>query len=338
LSDDVAAIGWACQRYLEAGVTSTTDAWVEPGMPEAYIAADKSGVLTIDTNLFFLAQPDTWRSYSKDFVSFRNEIEALPSSSHLTAKTIKFICDGALSAGTAALLEPYLDDPKSTGLLIWSEDELIDAMVHFDALGFQIHAHAIGDAAIRQALNAIEAVTKINPHWDRRAVIAHAQLIHPDDLPRFASLGVIANIQPLWTYLDPMNAELIEPRIGTKRNNQQYQLASLQRSGARIGYGSDWPVTSHAPLEALAVPTHRSAPGSSQAWSPQEAVSLEDSLVHYTHDAAYSNFWNKGVIAVGADADFVLLDKNPLKVAAEKVNEIKVLQVYLAGNVRLGIY
>ncbi len=332
LSDDVAAIGWACQRYLEAGVTSATDAWVEPGMPEAYIAADKGGVLTIDTNLFFLAQPDTWRSYSNDFVSFRSEIEALPSSSHLSAKTIKFICDGALSAGTAALLEPYLDDPKSTGLLIWSEDELINAMVHFDALGFQIHAHAIGDAAIRQALNAIEAVTKINPHWDRRPVIAHAQLIHPDDLPRFASLGVIANIQPLWTYLDPMNAELIEPRIGTKRNNQQYQLASLQRSGARIGYGSDWPVTSHVPLEALGVPTHRSAPGSSQAWSPQEAVSLEDSLVHYTEDAAYSNFWNKGVIAVGADADFVLLNQNPLLTPLHEMSGIKILRVFIRGE------
>ena len=331
LSDDVAAIAWACQRYLESGVTSATDAWVEPGMPEAYIAADKSGALTIDTNLFFLAQPDTWRSYSKDFVSFRSEIEALPSSSHLSAKTIKFICDGALSAGTAALLEPYLDDPQSTGLLIWDEDQLIDAMVHFDALGFQIHAHAIGDAAIRQALNAIEAVTKENPRWDRRPVIAHAQLIHPDDLPRFSSLGVIANIQPLWTYLDPMNAQLIEPRIGTERNNQQYQLASLQRSGARIGYGSDWPVTSHVPLEALAVPTHRTAPGSTQAWSPQESVSLEDSLVHYTQDAAYSNFWNKGVIAVGVDADFVVLDQNPLKVAPVKVSEIKVLQVYVAG-------
>ena len=124
LSDDVAAIAWACQRYLESGVTSATDAWVEPGMPEAYIAADKSAALTIDTNLFFLAQPDTWRSYSKDFVKFRSEIEALPSTSHLSAKTIKFICDGALSAGTAALLEPYLDDPQSTGLLIWEEDEL----------------------------------------------------------------------------------------------------------------------------------------------------------------------------------------------------------------------
>lgn len=332
LSDDVAAIAWACQRYLESGVTSATDAWVEPGMPEAYIAADKSGALSIDTNLFFLAQPDTWRSYSQDFVKFRSDIDNLPSTSHLSAKTIKFICDGALSAGTAALLEPYLDDLQSTGLLIWDEDEIIDAMVHFDALGFQIHAHAIGDAAIRQALNAIEAVTRVNPRWDRRPVIAHAQLIHPDDLPRFASLSVIANIQPLWTYLDPMNAQLIEPRIGAKRNNQQYQLASLQRSGARISYGSDWPVTSHVPLEALAVPTHRTAPGSTQAWSPQESVSVEDSLVHYTQDAAYSNFWNKGVIEVGADADFVVLDQNPLLTPLSEIREIKILRVFIRGE------
>lgn len=332
LSDDVAAIAWACQRYLESGVTSTTDAWVEPGMPEAYIAADKSGALSIDTNLFFLAQPDTWRSYSRDFVKFCSDIDNLPSTSHLSAKTIKFICDGALSAGTAALLEPYLDDLQSTGLLIWDEDELIDAMVHFDALGFQIHAHAIGDAAIRQALNAIEAVTRVNPLWDRRPVIAHAQLIHPDDLPRFASLGVIANIQPLWTYLDPMNAQLIEPRIGAKRNNQQYQLASLQRSGARISYGSDWPVTSHVPLEALAVPTHRTAPGSTQAWSSQESISVEDSLVHYTQDAAYSNFWNKGVIEVGADADFVVLDQNPLLAPISEIREIKILRVFIRGE------
>ena len=331
LDDDVAAISWACARYLESGVTSATDAWVEPGMPEAYIEADRRGLLTIDTNLFFLAQPDTWRSYSDDFIKFREEIEKFPPTSHLSAKTIKFICDGALSAGTASLLEPYLDEPQSTGLLIWSEDELIDAMAHFDALGFQIHAHAIGDAAIRQALNAIEAVTKINPHWDRRPVIAHAQLIHPDDLPRFAQLGVIANIQPLWTYFDPMNAQLIEPRIGKERNNQQYQLASLQRSGARISYGSDWPVTSHIPLEALAVPTHRTAPGTDVAWSPEESISVEDSFSHYTADAAYSNFWNKGVIAIGADADFVVLNKNPLTEYSKKVSEIKVLQVYVNG-------
>ena len=325
IDDDVAAISWACQELRSAGVTSATDAWVEPGMPEAYIAAAQRGELTININLFFLAQPESWKVRSSEFIQFRNEIESLGSQSKLHAKTVKFICDGALSAGTAALLDPYLDEPDSRGLLIWRDDELLDAMVYFDALGFQIHAHAIGDAAIRQALSAIEAMQAVNPHWDRRPVIAHAQLIHPDDLPRFAQLGVIANIQPLWTYLDPMNAELIEPRIGSARNNQQYQLKSLQESGARISYGSDWPVTDYKPLLALAVPTHRTAPNSAIAWSPHEAISIEDSLVHYTEDAAYSNFWNKGVFTVGADADLMILNKNPLKLAVSDISQCYVI-------------
>ena len=332
IEDDVAAIAWASQRYLESGVTSTTDAWVEPGMSEAYIAASRTRALVIDTNLFFLAQPESWRERSQSFLSFRSEIESLGDTSKLYAKTVKFICDGALSAGTAALLEPYLDDPQSHGLLIWRDEELIDAMAYFDSEGFQIHAHAIGDAAIRQALDAIESVVRNNPARDRRPVIAHAQLIHPDDLPRFASLGVIANIQPLWTYLDPMNAQLIEPRIGSERNNQQYQLHSLQNSGARISYGSDWPVTSHLPLQALGVPTHRSAPGSNDSWSPEEAISIEDSIVHYTEDAAYQNFWNKGIIEVGADADFIILDRNPIATPADQIATIAILDVYVAGE------
>ena len=326
IEDDVAAIEWACEQLRSAGVTSATDAWVEPGMPEAYIAAAKSGALTVNTNLFFLAQPDSWREQSDGFAKFRSEIVSLGASSKLQAKTVKFICDGALSAGTAALLQPYLDAPESKGLLVWSNEELLAAMAHFDSMGFQIHAHAIGDAAIRQALDAIEAMQEMNPSWDRRPVIAHAQLIDEDDLHRFTKLGVIANIQPLWTYLDSMNAQLIEPRIGSERNNRQYQLKSLQQSGARIAYGSDWPVTSHDPMKALAVPTHRTAPGSSKAWSLHESISIEDSLCHYTEDAAYSNFWNKGVIAVGADADFLFLSENPLKLEAADVSRCYVIQ------------
>lgn len=331
LEDDVAAIKWACSQYLAAGVTSATDAWVEPGMPEAFIAAAKSKSLLIDMNIFFLAQPDSWRERSADFIRFRDEINQLGSDSKLHAKTVKFICDGALSAGTAALLEPYLDDPSSKGLLIWEDGELIDAMVEFDLQGFQIHAHAIGDAAIKQALNAIEAVIRINPSRDRRPVIAHAQLIDPDDLSRFASLGVIANIQPLWTYLDPMNAELIEPRIGTLRNNQQYQLKSLQISGARISFGSDWPVTSHEPLLALAVPVHRAAPDSDKPWSLHEAITIEDSLVHYTEDAAYQNYWNKGVIRVGSDADLVVVSENPLSTDPKSVASLRIYETYISG-------
>ena len=335
IKDDVAAIQWASDSYLKAGVTASTDAWIEPGMAEAYIAAEKSGALGIDVNLFFLAQPDTWRERVPYFAQLRNEIEALGQESHLRAKTIKIIGDGALSSGTAALLDPYLDDPTSNGLLIWSDSEMIEAALLFDAAGYQLHIHAIGDAAVRQALNTIEKVIATNPLWDRRPVIAHAQLISPVDLPRFAGLGVIANYQPLWTYLDPMNKELIAPRIGDLRNNSQYQLASMVKSGARLSYGSDWPVTTYLPLAALAVPTHRQDPtGKSEPWAPSESISIEESLTFYTDGVAYQTFNENrfGRIEVGMAADLVHLSANPLTVNPIDVAEIKVITTYKAGR------
>ena len=335
LQDDVAAIAWASDRYLESGVTAATDAWVEPGMAEAYIVADKSGALKIDMDLFLLAQPESWRDRVTYFAKLRNEIEDLGTESKLACKTIKIIGDGALSAGTAALLSPYLDDPSSSGLLIWEEDEVLDAAVVFDSQGYQLHMHAIGDAAVRQALDTIEKMAAVNPKWDRRPVIVHAQLIDPQDLPRFASLGVIANYQPLWTYLDPMNKELIAPRLGDARNAQQYQLASMVKSGARLSYGSDWPVTSYIPLEALAVPTHRQSPDRMppQGWSPQESISVEESLSFYTEGVAYQGFNEKrfGQIAVGMQADLMYLSANPMEVAAHDVAGIKIRAVYKSG-------
>jgi predicted amidohydrolase YtcJ len=340
LAQDVAAIAWASDQYLASGVTASTDAWVEPGMAEAYIAADKSGALKIDMNLFFLAQPETWRERVNYFAKLRKEIESLGAGSKLAAKTVKIIGDGALSAGTAALLDPYLDGPNSKGLLIWNEEELLDAAVTFDMAGYQLHMHAIGDAAVRQALDVIEKLVAINPKWDRRPVIAHAQLISPADLPRFAKLGVMANYQPLWMYLDPMNKELIAPRIGEQRNSQQYQLASMVKTGARISYGSDWPVTSHIPLAALAVPTHRQSPDGypPQGWSPHEAISVEDSLRFYTEGVAYQTFNEErfGQIRVGMQADFVVLAENPLQVKPHDVAGIKIRAVYKSGVAVIG--
>ena len=340
LQDDVAAIAWASDRYLESAVTAAVDAWVEPGMAEAYIAAEKSGALKIDMNLFFLAQPENWRDRISYFANLRDQINSLGVNSKLAAKTIKIIGDGALSAGTAALLHPYLDDPISRGLLIWQDDELLDAAVIFDAAGYQLHMHAIGDAAVRQALDVIEKLIAINPKWDRRPVIAHAQLIDPADLSRFASLGVIANYQPLWTYLDPMNEKLIAPRIGEARNSAQYQLATMVKSGARLSYGSDWPVTSYIPLAALAVPTHRQSPDRlpPEGWSPQEAISVEESLSFYTAGVAYQCFneGRFGEIAVGAQADLMVLSQNPMELAPHDVSGIKILAVYKSGVAVVG--
>lgn len=340
LEDDVAAIAWSSNRYLESGVTASVDAWVTPGMAEAYIAADKSGALKINMDLYMLAQPDSWRGNVEYFAKIREQVKALGPNSKLACKTIKIIGDGALSAGTAALLEPYLDVPTSKGLLIWNDDEISDAAVLFDSQGYQLHMHAIGDAAVRQALDTIEKMAAVNPKWDRRPVITHAQLIDPADLPRFAALGVIANFQPLWTYLDPMNKELIAPRIGDDRNNRQYQLKSMVKSGARISYGSDWPVTSYLPLLALAVPTHRQSPDKwpAEGWSAHEAITVEESLSFYTAGVAYQGFHEKrfGEIAVGMQADLMILEQNPLVAEPHDVASIKIRTVYKSGVAVIG--
>ena len=336
LQDELAAIAWASDQNLAAGVTCSMDAWVEDGMTEIYIEAAKTGHLKVDMNLAFLAQPEKWRSQVNYYNQMRIEVEALPTDCGLTARSIKFICDGALSAGTAAILEPYLDDPASKGLLIWSDAEMIEAATTFDKEGLQLHIHAIGDAAVRQALDAIEAVIASNPSWDRRPVITHAQLIDPVDLPRFASLGVIANFQPLWTYLDPMNKELILPRIGEARNNQQYQLRKVIDSGAQVSFGSDWPVTDFTPLLALAVPVHRQSPDHQppQGWSIEQAITVEESMHFYTSAVAYQLFREAdyGMLEVGKVADFIILDRNPIENKPHEVRDIKVLATYRRGK------
>ena len=336
IQDELDAIAWASEQYLAAGVTSTMDAWVEDGMTEIYVAAAKSGELKVDLNLTFLAQPEKWRNRIEYYEEMRALVDSLPDSAGLKAKSVKFICDGALSAGTAAILEPYLDDPSSKGLLIWSDTEIVEAAKVFDEKGLQLHIHAIGDAAVRQALNVVEAVIAANPKWDRRPVITHAQLIDPLDLPRFASLGVITNFQPLWTYLDPMNKELILPRIGEIRNNQQYQLRSVADSGAEISFGSDWPITDFTPLAALAVPVHRQSPEKepAQGWSIEEAISIEEAMHFYTSSVAKQLFReiNFGTLEVGKVADFVILDQSPLEVAPHDVRKIAVLATYRKGK------
>ena len=335
IQSDVAAIKRACTAYLKAGVTTAIDSWVEKDMAQAYLAAAKSGDLTIAMNLSFLVTPSNWRENLAEFNSLRGEFAALPNPDLVKANSIKFLADGALSAGTAALMEPYLDNPSSSGIKIWDDDELLDAVALFDMHRYQVHIHAIGDAAVKQALDAIEAMTRTNPNWDRRPVIVHAQLICDEDLPRFKQLGVIANIQPLWCYMDPMNKELILPRIGSDRNDLQYRLRTLIDNGATIAFGSDWPVTSEVPLRALGVPVNRLAPGAKDAdgWNIGETITLEESLTFYTKNAAYQMFreHERGSIQAGMKADFIVLEKNLFEINPSEVSSVVIHALYQNG-------
>jgi len=323
IESDIAAITYACAEYRKVGVIAAIDSWCEKDMAGAYIAAAKTNQLTIAFNLSLLATPTTWSGDIDDFNEIREQCLELDNPSQLQANSIKFLLDGALSAGTAHLTQPYLDDPSSSGIAIWSDDELLNALVAYDALQYQVHLHAIGDAAVKQALDAIEAMQRINPPWDRRPVIVHAQLVRDEDLTRFAQLGVIANIQPLWCYLDPMNKELIAPRIGNERNNQQYRLRSMVKAGAMIAFGSDWPVTSHIPMQAISVPVTRTnaADGVTEPWVIEQALTMDESLTFYTKNAAYQLFRENefGALEVGKRAAFLVLDSDPALNPAAKL-------------------
>jgi predicted amidohydrolase YtcJ len=325
VESDLRAIKYACNELTSSGITTATECWVEPPMAEAYIAAAKSGALTLDMHLAFLVTPQNWQEQVAYIQEMRAEISRLPEPKRLKANTIKFLTDGALSSGTAAMINPYLDNPESNGLKIWEDENLLAAISAYDLLKFQVHIHAIGDGAIKQSLNTIEEMTKTNPEWDRRPVIVHAQLIEPGDLSRFKELDVIANFQPLWTYLDPMNKELIEPRIGSERNNRQYQLRTLLDLETKISFGSDWPVTSHKPLDAIFIPVLRKLPGSkSEPWSKNEAITVEESLTAYTATSAYQLFDESeiGKLETGMRANFVILNKSPFETTSVEVKSV----------------
>ena len=332
---DVAAIARACNAYLDAGVTAAIDSWVEKDMAQAYLAAAKSGDLSIAMNLSFLVTPGSWSQKIKEFNTLRDAFAALPHPNLIKANSVKFLADGALSAGTAALIDSYEDNLNSHGIKIWSDDELIDALTEFDMHKYQVHIHAIGDAAVKQALDAIEAMMRVNPRWDRRPVIVHAQLICDEDMTRFKRLGVIANIQPLWCYMDPMNKDLILPRLGKQRNDRQYRLRTLIDAGATITFGSDWPVTSQIPLLALAVPVNRLRPGSKDGdgWSISEAITVDESMRFYTKNAAYQNFREdeRGALEVGMKADFLVLESNPFEVDPSEISTIAIKALYQNG-------
>ncbi|WP_433414245.1 amidohydrolase [Microtetraspora malaysiensis] len=309
--DLIRALPIATEAYAAAGVTWIQDAWVEHASVDAYVEAARRGVLATRVNLGLRADPERWREQLAEFAADRERVRAL-GDERLTANTVKFFVDGILENRTASLLAPYSDDPCTRGMPVWPYEELVEAFTAVDALGLQAHLHAIGDAGVRAALDAVEHVTRVNGPRDRRPVIAHVQLLDEVDLPRFARLGVIANLQPLWARTDAAMKELTFPRIGAERAGRQYLIGSLLRAGVTVAFGSDWPVSDHRPLAGLPVAVTRENAEREPAggWLPEERVGFDAALSAYTAGVAYQAFAEKerGLLVPGMAADLVWLD------------------------------
>lgn len=263
------------------------------------------------------------------------------SRGRFQATSVKIMQDGVAENFTAGMTSPYLDScghvTDNSGLSMVDPVALREYVTLLEQADFQVHVHAIGDRAVREALDAFEAARNANGPTDLRHHIAHIQVIHPDDVARFAALGVVANMQPLWATHEEQMDELTIPFIGPERTTWQYPFGALVRSGARLAGGSDWPVSSPNPLWGLHVAVNRAVPPAAGEVLPpfllDQALDVETALTAYTAGSAFVNHLDDtGRIEVGMAADLVVLDRDILAGSPELVGEAVVDATYVDGD------
>ena len=244
--------------------------------------------------------------------------------------------DGGFEVQTAAMLRDYKGKPGVRGLTMVEPEALKRDVTRLDKEGFQVHFHAIGDAAIRECLDAVEAARKVNGPRDSRHHISHLEVFDPADIPRFRALGVVANFQPLWAFADDYMAKLTLPYLEADSARWIYPIGSLLRSGAVVAFGSDWSVSSANPLEELEVALTRMGPlgETKEPFIPEERIDLPEALAAFTINAAYVNFQEDktGSIQVGKLADLIVLDHNLFTIEPAAISDTKVLLTLLGGQ------
>jgi predicted amidohydrolase YtcJ len=331
------------QEHLHArGITAWQDAIVGEYLGSAdplpvYLAAAEAGRLTARVQGALWWDRARGGEQLPDILTRREKGQA----GRFRANTVKIMQDGVTESFTAGMIEPYLDScgcqTANRGLSHVDATQLREYVTLLDAAGFQVHLHAIGDRAVRESLDAVEAARAANGVTDHRHHIAHLQVMHPDDVPRFAALGVTANVQALWAAHEPQMDELTIPFIGPERAAYQYLFGDLLRSGARLAGGSDWAVSSANPLRAIHVAVNRMLPGSTGAAAepllPGQRLSLAEALATYTTGSAYVNHLDEtGAIEVGKLADLIVLDRDPFGHPQDEIAGAAVECTYVAGE------
>lgn len=319
------------QELLRHGVTGWQDAIVDPRIHDAYLEVAGDG------RLVGRVVGAMWWSRERGIDQIDSLIERRGRSGPgFRPTSIKLMLDGVAENFTGSMLEPYLDregqPTHNRGIDFLDPVELKAIVTRLDGNGFQCHFHAIGDAAVRNALNAVEAARAANGRNDHRHHIAHIQVIHPDDIPRFANLDVVANAQPLWACNDDYQTELTRPFLGEERYRWQYPFRSLLRAGARMGMGSDWGVSTSNVMEEIDVAVTRTCP-EGDPLVVEEALSPVEALTAFTIGSAYINHaeGDSGAISVGMLADFAVLDRDPLRDGPFR--ETRVVSTVVGGEV-----
>jgi len=255
----------------------------------------------------------------------------------LDASSVKFFMDGVVEAHTAAFLAPYTDDPSTKGSLFWDPGKYKATVAALDAKNFQLYTHAIGDYAVRTALDAYEYAEQQNHTTDRRNRIEHIETITAADIPRFSKLGVIASMQPLHSYPDEDTLDVWARNIGPDRASRAWMWRSIAQAGGRYTFGSDWPVVTLNPWEGIQTAvTRQTSDGKPAAgFVPSQRLPVAEAVAGYTIDAAYAGRLEntEGSLEVGKVADVIILDRNIFEIDPRTIDQTKVLLTIVGGKI-----
>jgi predicted amidohydrolase YtcJ len=333
------------QRYLHSlGITAWQDAIVstDPWMDNysAYLRAGDNGDLTARVVGALWWDRDRGEEQIDDLLALRERGRI----GRFAATSVKIMQDGVCETFTAAVLEPYLDaDGNPTdklGISFVDPEALKGYVTTLDRLGFQVHFHALAERAVRESLDAIEAALQANGANEHRHHLAHLQVVHPDDIPRFRRLRAVANAQPLWAAHEGQMDDLTIPFLGEPRWRWQYPFGSLVRSGAGLAMGSDWSVSSPDPLEEIHVAVNRvMAPsylygnGNAEVFLPEERLDLATAIAAFTMGSAYVNHLDDvtGSIEVGKYADLAVVDRDLFAHPVEEIANAQVDATFVEG-------
>ena len=250
----------------------------------------------------------------------------------LKAGSVKFFIDGVIEGYTGLLVDPYSDDPSRCGAANYEIGHYNRMVVEADRLGLQVVTHSIGDLAVRRVLDAYQNAQKQNGRRDSRHRVEHIELIHPQDLPRFKELGVIASMQPLHSPMQVDDHDIWPMRVGRERWPLSFAWQTIREAGATLVFGSDWPVVTQNAMRGVSNAVNR------LPWEegmPYQRQTLTDTLLAYTRDAAYAEFQEhqKGQIKTGYLADLVLLPLDIFAVPTETIAGINPLLTMMDGRV-----
>jgi hypothetical protein len=255
----------------------------------------------------------------------------------LDVGAVKFIIDGVVESHTAAFLAPYSDDPSIKGKLFWDPEKYRAAVTDLDKRNLQIFTHAIGDSAIRTALDTYEAAQDKNHSKDHRPRIEHIESIDPADIPRFGKLGVIASMQPLHSYPNADTLTVWAGNIGPERASHAWLWKSIAQDGGHYAFGSDWPVVTLNPFEGIqtAVTRQTSDGQPPQGFVPSQRLTISQAIEGYTSGAAYAGRREKteGSIEQGKVADIIILNQNLFDIDPLHIGATKVLTTIVGGKI-----